>query len=250
MGHLCYSPPMIYVMDSDRVLYEDNHLIIVNKLCSEIVQGDKTGDTTLAESVQAFIKKRDKKPGNVFLGITHRLDRPTSGIVVFAKTSKSLTRMNKLFREHGVQKSYWAVLQSAPEEGEGHLVDYLWRDKKKNRSFVCDSGKKDAKKASLSYKIICRSKKNTLVDIDLETGRHHQIRAQFSSRGCSIKGDLKYGAKSPNPGGGIHLHGRRVRFIHPVSGDVIDITAPVPKDDILWQELEETVLRGESKTGE
>lgn len=241
---------MIYVMDSERVLYEDNHLIIVNKLCSEIVQGDKTGDTTLAESVQAFIKKRDNKPGNVFLGITHRLDRPTSGIVIFAKTSKALSRMNKLFREHGVKKSYWAVLQSSPAEGEARLVDYLWRDQKKNRSYVCDESKKDAKKAILSYKIICRSKNNTLADIDLETGRHHQIRAQFSSLGCSIKGDLKYGAKCSNPGGGIHLHARRVSFIHPVSAESINVTAPVPRDDILWQDLEETVLRGDSRTGE
>lgn len=241
---------MIYVMDSDRVLYEDNHLIIVNKLCSEIVQGDITGDTTLAESVQAFIKKRDKKPGNVFLGITHRLDRPTSGIVIFAKTSKALSRMNKQFREHAVKKSYWAVLLGSPKESEGRLVDYLWRDKKKNRSFVCNEGKKDAKKAALSYKTICRTKKYTLIDIDLETGRHHQIRAQFSSLGCSIKGDLKYGAKLPNPGAGIHLHARRVSFIHPVSGEEIKVTAAVPMDDILWQNLEETVLRGDSQTDE
>lgn len=234
---------MIYEMESDRVLYEDNHLIIVNKLCSEIVQGDKTGDTTLAESVQTFIKKRDRKPGNVFLGITHRLDRPTSGIVIFAKTSKALSRMNKLFREHGVQKSYWAVLQSAPAEPEGRLTDFLWRDKKKNRSFVTEAGKKDAKKASLTYRVIGRSKKYTLVDIDLETGRHHQIRAQFSALGCSIKGDLKYGARRSNPGGGIHLHARRVKFIHPVSGESISVTAPVPKDDILWQDLEEAVNR-------
>ncbi|MBF9018492.1 RNA pseudouridine synthase [Oceanispirochaeta sp. M2] len=237
-------------MDSERVLYEDNHLIIVNKLCSEIVQGDKTGDTTLAESVQAFIKKRDKKPGNVFLGITHRLDRPTSGIVIFAKTSKALSRMNKLFREHGVKKSYWAVLQSSPEEGEARLVDYLWRDKIKNRSYVCDESKKDAKKAILSYTIICRYKNYVLADIDLETGRHHQIRAQFSSLGCSIKGDLKYGAKQSNPGGGIHLHARRVSFIHPVSAESINVTAAVPRDDILWQDMEEKVLRGDSQTGE
>ncbi len=225
-------------MDPSRVLYEDNHLIIVNKLSSEIVQGDKTGDETLCETVQAFIKDRDDKPGNVFLGVTHRLDRPTSGAVIFAKTSKALSRMNALFRDHGVAKSYWAVLYPGDLETEGRLTDYLWRDQKKNRSFVCDKGKKDAKKAVLSYKIIARSERYLLAEIDLETGRHHQIRAQFSFRGCPVKGDLKYGAKRSNPGGGIHLHARRVRFVHPVSGKEIDVTAPVPADDPLWQDLE------------
>ncbi|MDC7234217.1 MAG: RNA pseudouridine synthase [Spirochaetales bacterium] len=239
---------MMYVMDDERVLYEDNHLIIVNKLSSEIVQGDKTGDTTLAESVQAYIKKRDGKAGNVFIGITHRLDRPTSGIVIFAKTSKGLSRMNKLFREQGVSKSYWAVLQKAPPEEEGRFEDYLWRDKRKNRSYVGEKGKKDAKRAALSYKVLCRSENYTLAEIDLETGRHHQIRAQFSARGCAIKGDLKYGAKRSNPGGGIHLHARRVRFIHPVKGEPVEVTAPVPKDDILWQDLEQTVEKGESRS--
>ncbi len=239
---------MINEMDSSRVLYEDNHIIIVNKLCSEIVQGDKTGDETLAETVQAYIKKRDKKPGNVFLGITHRLDRPTSGIVVFAKTSKALSRMNKLFRDHEVRKSYWAVLEGSPSEEEARLTDYLWRDKKKNRSYISKPDRRDAKKAILSYKVICRSKNYVLAEVDLETGRHHQIRAQLSGRGWPIKGDLKYGAKRSNPGGGIHLHARRVQFIHPVSGEPVDACAPVPRTDVLWQDLEEAVERGESRT--
>ena len=239
---------MINEMDSSRVLYEDNHIIIVNKLCSEIVQGDKTGDETLAETVQAYIKKRDKKPGNVFLGITHRLDRPTSGIVVFAKTSKALSRMNKLFRDHEVRKSYWAVLEGSPSEEEARLADYLWRDKKKNRSYISKPDRRDAKKAILSYKVICRSKNYVLAEVDLETGRHHQIRAQLSGRGWPIKGDLKYGAKRSNPGGGIHLHARRVQFIHPVSSEPVDVCAPVPRTDVLWQDLEEAVERGESRT--
>ena len=233
---------------SDRILYEDNHLIIINKLSSEIVQGDKTGDKTLAETVQSFIKKRDRKPGNVFLGITHRLDRPTSGIVIFAKTSKALSRMNQLFRDHKVRKTYWAVLQGQPEKENDRLTDHLRRDRKKNRSFVCKPTVRDAKRAVLTYKLLCRSDNYVLAEVDLETGRHHQIRAQFSSRGCPIKGDLKYGAKRSNPGGGIHLHARMVRFVHPVSKEALEVSAPVPRDDLLWQEFEEAVTAGKGRT--
>lgn len=233
---------------SERILYEDNHLIIINKLSSEIVQGDKTGDETLAETVQRFIKKRDGKPGNVFLGITHRLDRPTSGIVIFAKTSKALSRMNRLFRDHEVRKTYWAVLQGSPEKEEDRWTDHLRRDRKKNRSFVCKPSVRDAKKAVLSYRVLCRSDRYVLAEVDLETGRHHQIRAQFSARGCPIKGDLKYGSKRSNPGGGIHLHARRVRFVHPVSKEALELSAPVPRDDLLWQEFEEAVASGRRKT--
>jgi 23S rRNA pseudouridine1911/1915/1917 synthase len=228
----------------DRILYEDNHLIIINKVSSEIVQGDKTGDETLGEKIQKYIKKRDKKPGNVFLGVTHRLDRPTSGIVVFAKTSKALSRMNTLFRDHDLKKIYWAVLERSPEEPEGQWTDFLRRDRKKNRSFVCDSGREDAKKAVLSYRTLCRSGSETLVEVDLETGRHHQIRAQFFGRGCPIKGDLKYGAKGPNPDGSIHLHARKVRFIHPVTKEVLEVTAPAPRQDFLWQDMEASATRG------
>ncbi len=221
-----------------RILYEDNHLIILNKKCSEIVQGDKSGDPTLGDGVKEYIRLRDRKPGNVFLGITHRLDRPTSGIVVFAKTSKGLSRMNALFRDKKVSKIYWAVLEDAPEEPRGRFCDFLRRDRKKNRSYVCSSGIRDAKKAELSYEILCRSQNYVLVQVCLETGRHHQIRAQFSARGCSIKGDLKYGARRSNPGGGISLHARQLCFVHPVSKKEIFVTAPVPSGDKLWQQLE------------
>jgi 23S rRNA pseudouridine1911/1915/1917 synthase len=231
----------------DRILYEDNHLIIINKASSEIVQGDKTGDETLGEKVQKYIKIRDEKPGNVFLGVTHRLDRPTSGLVVFAKTSKALSRMNVLFREHHLKKTYWAILEKAPRKDAAQLVDYLRRDRNKNRSFCCDSGRDDAKKAVLSYEVLNRIGSETLVEVDLETGRHHQIRAQFSGRGCPIKGDLKYGAKAPNSNGSIHLHARKIVFVHPVSKVEITVVAPVPRNDILWQEFETNSAR--EKTG-
>ncbi len=221
----------------ERILYEDNHLIILNKESSEIVQGDKTGDPSLGDAVKEYIRIRDKKPGNVFLGLSHRLDRPTSGLVVFAKTSKALSRMNALFRDKAVSKIYWAALEQAPPEPEGQFCDFLRRDRKKNRSFVCKAGAKDAKKGVLSYKVLCRSSHYVLVQIELETGRHHQIRAQFAARGCCIKGDLKYGARRSNPGGGIHLHARQIFFIHPVSQKEILVTAPLPAKDNLWQDL-------------
>ena len=227
---------------SQRILYEDNHLIIVNKECSEIVQGDKTGDEPLCDTVGAFIKKRDAKPGNVFIGIPHRLDRPTSGIVIFAKTSKALSRMNELFRRNEVHKTYWAVLGGCPSAGEDTLTDYLRRDRKQNKSYTCSAGRKDAKKAVLSYKILHFTGRYALAEVDLHTGRHHQIRVQFSSRGYTIKGDLKYGASRSNPGGGIHLHARRVTFVHPVRKEAVDVTAPVPPDDKLWAELEKEAL--------
>ena len=227
----------------DRILYEDNHLIIINKASSEIVQGDKTGDETLGEKVQKYIKIRDQKPGNVFLGVTHRLDRPTSGLVLFAKTSKALSRMNTLFREHDLKKIYWAVLEKSPVEPAGIWTDFLRRDRQKNRSFCCDSKREGAKKAVLSYQILWHRGPETLVEVNLQTGRHHQIRAQFSGRGCPIKGDLKYGAKGPNLDGSIHLHARKITFIHPVTKVQLDVRAPVPENDILWQEVESAVSR-------
>ena len=223
---------------SQRILYEDNHLIIVNKESSEIVQGDKTGDTPLCDTVGAFIKERDRKPGNVFIGICHRLDRPTSGIVIFTKTSKALSRMNELFRQNSVHKTYWAVLCGCPENSEGTLTDWLRRDRVKNRSFAVSSKGKEAKKAVLSYRVLISTDSSSLVEVDLHTGRHHQIRVQFSSRGYPVKGDLKYGASSSNPGGGIHLHARRVTFTHPVKKIPVDVTAPVPPGDVLWANLE------------
>jgi len=228
-------------LDSNRILYEDNHLIVINKLSSEIVQGDKTGDRPLCDAVKEYIKERDSKPGNVFIGIPHRLDRPTSGIVIFAKTSKALSRMNALFRDGGVKKTYWAVIYGCPEKTGDTLTQYLLRDRKQNKSFVVKPGTKEAKEASLSYRVLCSTGRYALVEVDLHTGRHHQIRVQLSTLGYPVKGDLKYGAARSNPGGGIHLHARRVRFVHPVSGKDLELTAPVPENDKLWRVLEEDI---------
>ena len=219
------------------VLYEDNHIIAVNKTCREIVQGDKTGDTPLSEVVKAYIKEKYHKPGEVFLGVTHRLDRPTSGVVLFARTSKALTRLNEMFRSHEqIQKTYWAIVEHAPAPAEGRLVHWLVRNEKLNKSFVAKAGTRDAKEARLSYRTLAKGERYTLVEVLLETGRHHQIRCQLAAIGCPIKGDLKYGAKRSNPDGGISLHARQVAFIHPVSKQPITITAPVP-DERLWKEL-------------
>lgn len=224
-----------------QILYEDNHIIAISKTCHEIVQGDKTGDTPLSEMVKAYIKEKYNKPGEVFLGVTHRLDRPTTGVVLFARTSKALTRLNAMFQSHEqIRKTYWAIVEK--KDGLlGHetirLEHYLWRNEKQNKSFVVKSGTKDAKRAVLTYKAIAQSDRYTLLEINLETGRHHQIRCQLAAIGCPIKGDLKYGAKRSNPDGGISLHARRIEFIHPVSKLPICITAPVPNDS-LWQKLE------------
>lgn len=225
-----------------QVLYEDNHIIAVSKTCHEIVQGDKTGDTPLSETVKAYIKEKYQKPGEVFLGVTHRLDRPTTGVVLFARTSKALTRLNAMFQSHEqIRKTYWAIVstdngQRLMDKGEVRLENYLWRNEKQNKSFVVKPGTKDAKRAVLTYKVIAHSERYTLLEINLETGRHHQIRCQLAAIGCPIKGDLKYGAKRSNPDGGISLHARKIEFIHPVSKLPISITAPVP-DDALWQAL-------------
>lgn len=225
-----------------QVLYEDNHIIAVSKTCHEIVQGDKTGDTPLSEIVKAYIKEKYQKPGEVFLGVTHRLDRPTTGVVLFARTSKALTRLNAMFQSHEqIRKTYWAIISTdngnrISENGEVRLENYLWRNEKQNKSFVAKQGTKDAKRAVLTYQAIAQSDRYTLLEVNLETGRHHQIRCQLSAIGCPIKGDLKYGAKRSNPDGGISLHARKVEFIHPVSKQPISITAPVP-DDTLWQTL-------------
>lgn len=221
------------------VLYEDNHIIAVNKTCHEIVQGDKTGDTPLSDTVKAYIKEKYQKPGEVFLGVTHRLDRPTTGVVLFARTSKALTRLNAMFQSHEqIQKTYWAIVQTNTQlPMENRLENYLLRNEKQNKSFVVKPGTKDAKRAVLSYKAIAQSDRYTLLEINLETGRHHQIRCQLAAIGCPIKGDLKYGAKRSNPDGGISLHARRIEFVHPASKLPIFITAPVP-EDTLWQALE------------
>lgn len=223
------------------VLYEDNHIIAVSKTCHEIVQGDKTGDTPLSETVKAYIKEKYNKPGEVFLGVTHRLDRPTTGVVLFARTSKALSRLNEMFKSHEkIQKTYWAIVQTPPPTPQGRLENYLWRNEKQNKSFVVKPGTKDAKHAILSYKAISQSDRYRLLEINLETGRHHQIRCQLAALGCPIRGDLKYGAKRSNPDGGISLHARKIEFIHPVSKQIISITAPVP-DDILWKTMEKNI---------
>lgn len=224
------------------VLYEDNHIIAVNKTCHEIVQGDKTGDLPLSETVKAYIKEKYNKPGEVFLGVTHRLDRPTTGVVIFARTSKALTRLNEMFKSHEkIQKTYWAIVETNQVPTlSNRLENYLWRNEKLNKSFVVKPDVKDAKRAVLSYQTIAQSEHYTLLEINLETGRHHQIRCQLAAIGCPIKGDLKYGAKRNNPDGGISLHARKIEFVHPVSKNLISIVAPVP-NDTLWKVLEKTV---------
>jgi 23S rRNA pseudouridine1911/1915/1917 synthase len=222
------------------VLYEDNHLIIVNKAPSEIVQGDKTGDKPLSELIKEYLKEKYHKPGNVFCGVTHRLDRPTSGVVVFAKTSKALSRLNEMFRNGEVDKTYWAIVKNRPPKDEDTLIHYLIKNEKTNKSTAYDSEKPNTKKAILHYKLIAASQKYFLLEVDLETGRHHQIRCQLAKIGCPIKGDLKYGAERSNPDGSISLHARTISFVHPVSKQQIHVVAPVP-NDTLWKTLESSV---------
>ena len=212
------------------VVYEDNHIIVVNKTSSEIVQGDKTGDTPLSETVKEYIKEKYAKPGNVFLGVTHRLDRPVSGLVVFAKTSKALSRLNDMFRLGEVKKTYWAIVKERPKELEGELTHWMVRNEKQNKSYVCRPGaaRKDAKLAKLNYRQIGKTDRYWLVEVELLTGRHHQIRCQLSNLGCPIKGDLKYGAPRSNPDGGISLHARSITFVHPVKKEEMTVKAPVP----------------------
>ena len=219
------------------VVYEDNHIIIVNKTASEIVQGDKTGDTPLSEMVKQYLKEKYNKPGNVFIGVTHRLDRPVSGLVVFAKTSKALPRLNEMFRNGEVKKTYWAIVKECPKETEGELVHYLVRNEKQNKSYAYDKEVKNSKKAVLHYKLIGHSQNYYLLEVDLKTGRHHQIRCQLAKMGCPIKGDLKYGSPRSNPDGSICLHARTVQFVHPVSKEMIRLTAPVPEGN-LWNGFE------------
>jgi len=221
-----------------EVLYEDNHLIALNKRCGEIVQGDKTGDRTIADDVKIYLKEKYNKPGNVFLGVTHRLDRPTSGVLLFARTSKSLSRMNELFSIGGeIRKTYWAVVDVKPEPPVSTLEHWLVRNEKQNKSFAYPQEQKESKKASLTYRYLGSSDRFHLLEIELHTGRHHQIRAQLAAIGLHIKGDLKYGFPRSNPDGGIHLHARTIRFTHPVTHEPVEITAPVPGDPV-WQFFE------------
>ena len=219
------------------VVYEDNHIIVVNKTASEIVQADKTGDTPLSETVKQYLKEKYQKPGNVFLGVTHRLDRPVSGLVIFAKTSKALTRLNEMFRAGEVKKTYWAVVKNAPKESEGELVHFLVRNEKQNKSYAYDKEVPNSKKAVLDYRLIGRSENYYLLEVDVKTGRHHQIRCQLAKMGCPIKRDLKYGSPRSNPDGSICLHARRVRFVHPVSKELIELKAPLPEGN-LWKGFE------------
>lgn len=219
-----------------QVLYEDNHIIIVNKESGEIVQGDKTGDVPLSDIVKQYIKETHAKPGAVFLGVVHRLDRPVSGVVVFAKTSKALTRLNNMFRDGEIHKTYWALCSNRPEKIEGELDNWLVRNEKQNKSYVYDKEKPNAKRARLHYQVIGATDRYTLIEVHLMTGRHHQIRSQLAHIGCPIKGDLKYGAKRSNPDGSISLLARRVEFIHPVSKEKVIVEAPLPNDNI-WKSI-------------
>jgi|TARA_B110000914_G_scaffold59035_1_gene51210 23S rRNA pseudouridine1911/1915/1917 synthase len=215
-----------------EILFEDNHLIIVNKKPGDLTQGDKTNDQTLGDKVKAYLKNKYNKPGEAFLGITHRLDRPTSGVIIFAKTSKALTRLNEMFKKNEINKTYWAIIKLIPERTSGRLEDYLIKNQKQNKSYVTDSLNKKAKKAVLYYESILNLKNYSLLKIKLETGRHHQIRTQLSKIGMSIKGDLKYGFSRPNSNGSIHLHSRKTTFIHPVTKKEVIIVAPPPIDKI------------------
>lgn len=219
-----------------QVLYEDNHLIVINKRVGDIVQGDKTGDQPLSDVVKEYIKEKYNKPGEVYLGVVHRLDRPTTGIVLFAKTSKALTRLNEMFKNRDTKKTYWAVVKDAPNEPKGILEHYLKRNPKNNTSKAHLKEVPDSKLASLDYKVIATLTNYTVLEINLHTGRHHQIRSQLSAIGSPIKGDLKYGFNRSNPDGGIHLHARKLEFIHPVAKTPVSIVAPLP-DEATWKNV-------------
>lgn len=223
------------------VIYEDNHLLIVSKRPGEIVQGDKTGDVPMVESLKLYLKEKYNKPGNVFLGLVHRLDRPVGGLVIFAKTSKALSRMTQMFAKGEVQKSYLAIVTDKPQEAQARLTHYLVRNEKQNKSYAYHRERANSKRAELSYRLISNGEHYHLVEVDLHTGRHHQIRCQLSAIGCPIKGDLKYGAKRSNPDGSISLLSYRLRFRHPVSGVDLDIKAPLPNERI-WRELGQSLV--------
>ena len=223
-------------MSDPEIIYEDNHLIVVNKKSGDLTQGDKTGDITLSDTIKEYIKKKYNKPGDVFIGTEHRLDRPTTGIVLFARTSKALTRMNEMFKNKTISKTYWAVTEKEPLKKQDTLIDFLAKNEKQNKSYVKKEGATDSKRAELSYQLIGKGTNYSYLEIELATGRHHQIRVQLSNIGCIIKGDLKYGAKRSNKDGSIHLHARRLTFIHPVKNEAVVILANPPKD-ALWDEF-------------
>lgn len=222
-----------------QILYEDNHLLVINKKVGQLVQGDKTGDQSLLDSIKNFIKTRDQKPGNVFLGLVHRIDRPTSGLVIYAKTSKALSRLTQMVKNREIQKTYWALVPKEMIPQSQRLVHFLKKNEKNNKAIVFPRETEGAKEAILSYSVLKILDNYQLLEIDLETGRHHQIRAQLSKIGIPIKGDLKYGAPRSNPDGGISLHARKLEFVHPVTKENIEIIAPVPQNDAVWKAVEE-----------
>lgn len=224
--------------DETQIVYEDNHMMVVNKKAGQLVQGDKTGDESLLALIKSFIKIRDAKPGNVFLGLVHRIDRPTSGLIIYAKTSKALTRLTQMVKNREIKKTYWAVVQKTMIPQSQRLVHYLQKNEKTNKATVFIKPTDSAKESILNYQIIKVLDNFQLLEIDLETGRHHQIRAQLSKIGAAIKGDLKYGAARSNPDGGIHLHARKLEFTHPVTKENLEITAPVPQNDAVWKACE------------
>ncbi len=230
-----------------KVVYEDNHIIIVSKSSGEIVQGDKTGDVPLSDIVKQYIKDKYHKPGNVFLGVVHRLDRPVSGLVVFAKTSKALSRLCNMFRDGDVHKTYWAITKNQPKQAEGTISTWLVRNEKQNKSYSYDHEVPNSKKAILKYRLVGHTDNYSLLEVNLLTGRHHQIRCQLASIGCVIKGDLKYGAPRSNPDGSISLLAHRIQFVHPVSKEKIDVLAPTP-DDNLWRDITRQALAQETNT--
>lgn len=228
---------IISTPDNLNVLYEDNHIIVINKRVGDIVQGDKTGDIPLSEIVKLYLKKKYNKPGEAYLGVVHRLDRPTSGLVLFAKTSKALSRLNDSFKNRETQKTYWAVVKNSPPKTEDTLEHFLVRNPKNNTSKAHNKEVTNSKKAKLHYKVIKSLKNYTVLEIDLYTGRHHQIRCQLSAIGCPIKGDLKYGFDRSNKDGGIHLHARQLTFMHPVTKEILTVVAPTP-NEVIWNEVD------------
>lgn len=222
-----------------QIVYEDNHMMVINKKAGQLVQGDKTGDLSLLELIKDFIKKRDDKPGNVFLGLVHRIDRPTSGLVIYAKTSKALSRLTQMVKNREVKKTYWAVVGKEMIPNSQRLVHYLKKNEKNNKAIVYPKATEGAKESILAYSLIKTLDNYLLLEVDLETGRHHQIRAQLSKIGVPIKGDLKYGAPRSNSDGGISLHARKLQFLHPVTKENIEIIAPVPQNDVVWRACEE-----------
>jgi 23S rRNA pseudouridine1911/1915/1917 synthase len=225
---------MASTKDNLHVLFEDNHIVVVNKRAGDITQGDKTGDKPLSDVVKEYIKEKYNKPGLVFLGVVHRLDRPTSGIIIFARTSKALERLNKMLREKTIKKTYWAVVKEQPKKEKDTLINFLKKNPKNNKSSAYSKEIDGSKKAILHYNVIKKLDNYSLLEVDLETGRHHQIRCQLANIGSPIKGDLKYGFNRSNKDGSIHLHARKINFIHPVSKETIQITAPVP-EDVIWK---------------